>query len=298
MSPQKLPAELIRGPFGVDDAYAIGLNRGRLRRQDLIRRFRGVYTLSSTSDTLIARCHALRLKMRPGWVFSGITAARLYGIPVPRRWHPDEGVHVLALGGSNVPRLEGVVGTRSGIPLQTRVLFGLPILAPADAWTTLVEMLELTDLVAAGDRIVGMHEPLGTMEEITAAIRLVAGRRGAKKLREAEALILPGARSPRETRLRLMLDRAGVPFGRPNGLVQMRDGKCYFGDLVVDQYRVIFEYDGDQHRSDDYQWAHDVRRLNALAAEGWLVVRFTRHHSPREVIELARTALRSRGWRP
>ena len=45
------------------------------------------------------------------------------------------------------------------------------------------------------------------------------------------------------------------------------------GDLVYRHWRVIVEYDGDQHRTDTTQFDRDVRRLDDFAANGWRVVR-------------------------
>jgi very-short-patch-repair endonuclease len=46
-------------------------------------------------------------------------------------------------------------------------------------------------------------------------------------------------------------------------------------DLYFRLARLLVEYDGDQHRRDAGQFAHDVRRLSDLAAHGYLVLRFT-----------------------
>lgn len=294
--PRALPRHLTHAAFRTADAHRAGVDPQRLRRHDLARPFHGIYHLAKTDDSLLSRCRAFRLKMLPNWVFTGPTAARLLRIPLPRPWNPAERIHVLALGGINAPKGAGVEGTRTALPLRHGTCRGLPVLAPAETWATLAPLLELDDLIAAGDRIVGLPTPLGTEEQLQSVARLFAGRRGTQKMRAALELISPGSRSPRETRLRLMLQRAGLPTGRLNGKVTLPNGRHYYGDLVVDDYKVIFEYDGDQHRTDDRQWDHDVRRLNELAAGKWLVVRFTKHQREHEVIAVARSALVSRGW--
>ena len=44
-------------------------------------------------------------------------------------------------------------------------------------------------------------------------------------------------------------------------------------DLVYPEHRVGIEYEGDHHR-DRAQFQRDMRRLNALNACGWVVLRF------------------------
>lgn len=71
--------------------------------------------------------------------------------------------------------------------------------------------------------------------------------------------------------------------------------------MVYRRYRVIVEYDGDQHRTDTRQYDHDVGRLDRFAAHGWRVVRLTgRAFATDRATCLARIeqALVSGGWRP
>ncbi len=82
----------------------------------------------------------------------------------------------------------------------------------------------------------------------------------------------PGTDSAPETRLRLLLLEAGCPEPEVNGIVPTSRG-AFHGDLVFRDQRVIVEYDGEQHRTDDRQYSIDGDRLDAIMAAGWRVIR-------------------------
>src|SRR5215207_4178379 len=88
-----LPPELLLAPFHVREADALDVGRSRLRGADLTAPFRGVRTAASTPD-LVELCHTYAARMPQGHHFSDVTAARLWGIPLPAEI--DERVHVTA----------------------------------------------------------------------------------------------------------------------------------------------------------------------------------------------------------
>jgi hypothetical protein len=102
--------------------------------------------------------------------------------------------------------------------------------------------------------------------------------------------------SPRETWARLQLVRSGLPEPEPNAVIVLRSGRRTKGDLVYPRYRVLVEYDGEQHLLDADQWATDVERLNDLAMDGWCVIRVTKRTSGVDLVARVRRALQERGW--
>jgi very-short-patch-repair endonuclease len=86
----------------------------------------------------------------------------------------------------------------------------------------------------------------------------------------------PGAESPRETWLRLLLIRAGFPV--PQTQIPVYDE---YGALVAvldmgwENIRLAVEYEGDHHRTDRRQFNKDIRRADAIAELGWIHVRVT-----------------------
>lgn len=293
--PSPLHGELLAQPFTLAEARQTGTPISRLRCADVERLFRGVYRSRDGELDLVGRSRAFQLSAPENWGFSGPTAALLHGIPLPRRLEDDPLLHVIAIGGANAPRAAQVRGSRASAGLVFTEVAGIRVLTPADTWASLEPFLGADELVVAGDRLWDRFAPLASEASVDLMLQRMRGRRGVRRLALARELMLAGSHSPKETRLRLTLTRAGIPAGVPNGLIVI-NGRNYFGDLVNYKYRTLFEYDGDQHRSDSHQWARDVARLNELATEGWLVVRFTRLHSDAEKVHLARQALRSRGW--
>jgi very-short-patch-repair endonuclease len=97
------------------------------------------------------------------------------------------------------------------------------------------------------------------------------------------------------------LVRAGLPEPLVNPEVSTPGAeRRLFGDLVYPDFRVIVEYDGEQHRTDPRQYAADVARLEALAVAGWFVVRVLAHdlRDPAALTGRIARVMHGRGWRP
>ncbi|UMB70246.1 endonuclease domain-containing protein [Mycobacterium paraterrae] len=126
-----------------------------------------------------------------------------------------------------------------------------------------------------------------------------AGRRGIAKARRAVDLFDPGAQSPKESWLRVVLIQAGLP--RPQTQIPVHDE---FGDAIAyldmgwEDLKVAVEYDGEQHRRDRRQYTWDVRRLEMLERLGWIVIRVVAGDRPAEIIRRVRAALTRRGCGP
>lgn len=102
--------------------------------------------------------------------------------------------------------------------------------------------------------------------------------------------------------LRLSLIRHGLPEPALNlPLLDARGGRIGFGDHVYPEFRVVVEYDGEQHRTDSKQFLHDIERHEALVRADWLHLRETKEtprSGPRSTPWRTERALRVRGWRP
>jgi hypothetical protein len=78
-----------------------------------------------------------------------------------------------------------------------------------------------------------------------------------------------------ESRLRLVLVDGGLP--RPVTQFEVFDGAGFFVariDLAYREARVGVEYEGDHHRGRGV-FAADLRRINALRALDWTILRFS-----------------------
>lgn len=239
--------------------------------------------------------------MLPGQFFSHVTAAQLYGLPLPRRLDRDTSVHVSTLAPAQCPRMAGVRGHRlKPGSVLVRARDGLLMAAPVDTWCQLSSTLTLDELIMVGDALVRRRQPFATLAELGRGVAGYAGHRGAQRLREALEWVRPRVDSAKETELRLMLVRAGLPEPEVNGVITDEFGvKVATGDLVFRRYRVLAEYDGGQHRTDEEQYHWDIDRLDAIMALGWRVVRINKSHlRPGSTVPVRRveTALRAAGW--
>jgi hypothetical protein len=127
----------------------------------------------------------------------------------------------------------------------------------------------------------------------------VAGRhRGARGLRQLETvleIVDPGAQSPRESYLRLLLIEAGLPRPRTQIPVLGADGlPIAYLDMGWPDLMVAVEYDGDHHRLDRHQYLKDIRRLELLERLGWLIIRVVAEDRPGEIVRRVRCALETR----
>lgn len=293
-----LPRELIERPFSVAEAEHLGIRRGRLRGPDLDTPFPGVRV--SRLGVIPEPWQSFALRMLPGQFFSHVTAALIHGLPLPLMLANGSTLDVSAVMPQQCPRLDGVRGHRVKRASVVQLGNGIRVAAPVDTWCQLSTVLSLDDLIAVGDALVRRKKPHASMTELRAAVIRHGGHRGARKLRAAFESVREGVDSPRETAVRLIVMRAGLPEPEVNGAIHDAKGtKIATGDLVFRRYKVLVEYDGEQHRLDDEQYNWDIDRLDRIRDAGWLVVRINKSHmaSSSRTARKVETALLSSGWR-
>jgi hypothetical protein len=113
---------------------------------------------------------------------------------------------------------------------------------------------------------------------------------GAARARGALALAASGAESPMETRLRLLLVRAGLPTPvLQHRLVNGRGSLVARLDLAYVPERLGVEYDGEHH-FETSAVRKDLLRQNAVRSLGWSLFRFNAedvlHHPARVLAEV------------
>jgi len=295
--PHELPLSREQ-PFSTSSAQRSGVSRARLRRGDLVAPFHGTrQAAESPPVTLEARCRAYATVMPEGMCFSHTTAAILYGLPIPARFHEE--VHVSAPLHRRAPRAAGIVGHRVTLdPSSIRRIRGLPLAAPADVFCQVARYLDHDALVRVGDALTRRKDPLATLLKLRVAVIAAEGRPGIRALREAVGSVRARTDSPMETSLRLALVRAGLPEPHVNYRTSIGSGRFAHLDLAYPVERVAIEYDGDQHRTDDRQFHIDGDRLWRIESHGWRIVRVNRSHMTddgAEAVSRVRSALRSMG---
>ena len=295
----ELPRSLDPDGFTLADARAVGVSQKRTRANDLEIPFRGVRAVAGDLPGLSRLVRAYAARMPAGQFYSHTTAAQLLGIPLPPHTAQDSHLHVSTVAPERAPRMTGVVGHTARVRPDLWIIDGVAVTSPVTTWCDLATMLGLDDLIAAGDYLLGTLRPPATMSELTHAVDRRPGHRGAQRLRQALLWVRPRVESRQETRLRLLILRAGFPEPDTNVYLPLRPGrKRVRGDLVYPKYRVLLEYDGEQHRTNSAQYARDVERLDDVMADGWRVIRVLKETPTSEILARLDDALRARGWRP
>ncbi|TQL40425.1 hypothetical protein FB562_2634 [Homoserinimonas aerilata] len=301
-----LPSCLTGHAFRVGDPIASGLSARRLRGRDVDRPFAGVRAVGLDLRILENRCRAYAARMPPGQFFSHITAALLYRIPLPWRLEQDSRIHVSVRDGGIRPRARGVIGHRLSATTVPRMLGELPVADPVSTWCHLASVLDVDELIAAGDFLVsglvtndGRRPPLATLSQLSDAVQRSAGRRGARTMAATVTHIRTGVDSPRESRLRMLLLRSGLPEPVINEPVFDADGRRVGKpDLMFPEARLVLEYEGDEHRTNRDRFRRDIFRREAFEDAGYRVKRVTADDldiRPHEFVSGVRKLLVRRG---
>ena len=202
----------------------------------------------------------------PGAVLSGRTAGWLHGLDLA--WKPIE---VTVPDGHRSGRAN-VILRRAKLSTTEVVRLGhLPVTSGLRTAADLGRKLKQLEAIVALD--LALHARLVTIEDLASYIARNRMAKGIGKLRMALELCDPNAESPMETRLRVLLCRAGLP--RPESQVDLHDNAGRFvgrADFYYRQRRLAIEYDGATHRE---SLAEDNRRQNRLLEAGYDLLRFT-----------------------
>ena len=257
-----------------------------MRKHELRSRFSavypGVYLPRTEVLSFRQRVEAAWLWSDRGGVLSGLTAARFHGA----KWIDDALPIELIWRSARPPKGISVFRGQLRDGEQT-VVAGLPVTTVARTAFDVGRRGRIGDAVARLDA-------LGNATGIdAAAITEIAshhrGSRGMQQLLQALTLYDPGAQSPKETWLRLLVMKAGFP--RPR--TQLPVGR-YFLDMGWEELRLAIEYEGDHHRTDRQQFARDIARLEELVAMGWTIIRVAADTPPHVAIASLRRAWASR----
>jgi hypothetical protein len=346
--PGPLP-DALGDSFSVREARAAGVSEGRLRSADLETPFSGVRCRRMPEDEhsesdespaahearmrrtrILARARAYARIMSPDAFFSHVTAALVWGMPLPLRALRVAGPTKADALADSVPQADRPIDVAVPLPLRgprvpnirthrlaaalvhTRAHDDMRVASPATTWAQLGEVLTVDELIVAGDALV--REPrlaggvrgrpgsgLATIAQLQAAV--AAGRRtGVAKLREALPQIRVGSASPPETELRLALRRAGLPAPALDIDVLAENGTLIgCTELAYPRWRLLIEFEGDHHRTSRTQWDRDIEKHAQCVSLGWTVLRFTARHvypTPSVAVTAIREALLRAGWRP
>jgi hypothetical protein len=284
MRPSVIPEALNGQPFRIADARALGVSSKTLQGARFRRVARGVY-VAVASDSPRLRVRGVMLALPPGTLATGVTGLQLLGSdvgpPLPMTFattHPRQ----VRRRDVKVMRIIELPAHRDGVA------------APEHCWLVAASTLNLLDLVTAGDSLVRRRRT--TLARLQSAVQGYSGR-GIRLARTAVRLVRERVDSPRETWLRLCLVLAGLPMPECNLIIGDDRGPIGSVDLVYLEYRLIIEYEGDQHRTDRNQWNRDIDRQEDFTRDNWTLIRVTSERArwPRQVVRTVYQALRANG---
>jgi very-short-patch-repair endonuclease len=261
------------------------LVRGVLSRHQLRSRYRAlypnVYLPKEIQPSFGQRVVGAWLWSGRQATIAGAAAAALHGVT----WIDDVPVDLV---GCNARGPRGVL-TRRDVLLdgEATTVAGRAVTTPERTAFDIGRRGALRSAVAQLDalaRVTGLR-----VDDVTAVAACHRGARGLRRLETALELLDPGAQSPRESYLRLLLIEAGLPRPQTQIPVETGDG-TYYLDLGWKDYLVAVEYDGDQHRVDRVRYVKDIRRLEMLERRGWAIVRVVAEDRPADIVRRVRHA--------
>ncbi len=235
------------------------------------------------------------LRAKAGWlwtgrrgVVAGFAAAALHG----SKWVDD--AQVVELVHDNRRRPPGIQTHRDRIEEdEIELVGGMAVTSPVrtaldfGCWYPTMTAIAAIDALARATDIKAADVKMLSLR--------YGGRRGITRARGALDLFDAGAQSPKESWLRIVLMRAGLP--RPQTQIPVEDGVgnvIAYLDMGWEDVKVAVEYDGEQHRNDRRQFTWDIRRLERLERIGWIVIRVVAENRPAEIVSRVRAALAQR----
>ena len=275
----------MREPFLGSEALACGA----LSRHELRTRYRAVFPnvyLSNDAELSLER------RISAAWLWSkrtativGAAAAALHGA----KWIPDNVPVELIHTNPRPPH--GVLVRRDALmDGETQVMDGRAVTTPE---RTAFDIGRRGAVRSAVVRLDALARATGLkVNDVLRVAKCHPRAPGLRRLESALELVDPGAQSPRESYLRLLLNDAGLPRPQTQIPVLGVDGiPVAYLDLGWEDYLVAVEYDGDHHRTDRRQYVKDVRRLEMLERMGWIIVRVVVEDSPAATVRRVRAAL-------
>jgi hypothetical protein len=268
------------------------ISSGALRKHQLRSRFRAVFP-----DVYVRRDQQLTLRQRAlaAWLWShrrsvlaGRTAAAWHG----SKWVDDHLPIDLIWSNARPPHGIRTYDMRLATD-EFGVVHGVPVTTPQ---RTAFDIGRCGRVGAAVAQIDALMQATGVKADDIA--QLAERHRGARNLRQLETVLEltdPGAQSPKETWLRLLLVHAGLP--RPTTqipVVYPDNDRRYYLDMGWEDSMVAVEYDGEQHRLDRWQYTKDIRRGEELERLGWIIIRVVAGDRPADIVRRVRAALESR----
>jgi very-short-patch-repair endonuclease len=245
---------------------------GHIGRRQLVRVFPHVYRLRDSTDDDITALRAALLHAGPESTLSHTTALAVWGewrLERPLHLTTDDSVRRAGAPGLIVHRRKRFDPTsdqcveRRGLrvtPLPRTVIDSWPLLPPADRRPLALDLARRGLVTAA------------LLDEALAERPNVAGRRG---LRQTIDLIVDGCQSELEAHGVLNVFRhRSLPRSVGQYRIELPSGRIRL-DRAWPEVKIAVELDGARYHTSADDRRRDLARDTALAALGWVVLRFT-----------------------
>ncbi|MBT2513354.1 endonuclease domain-containing protein [Arthrobacter sp. ISL-30] len=303
---QPLPEPMDSAPFTIQEALDAGVSRRRLRYRALDAPSRGIRNpLGETAMELSAQVRPFTLVTEFS-AASHATAFTLWKFPGFLPGSDRPGIHISRPDTMAIARRRGVIGhVGQFFEDEIESIDGLLITSRARTWLDCARKMDVDEITVVADHLLrfprpefeGRTEPHSTLEELADMLSRHKGTPGIRKARLALEQARIGADSAPETRLRLALERAGLPEPELNVPAELASGVVRQPDLSYPEHRVAVEYEGDGH-SEPAQIVRDIAREEDFSRAGWILVRISKRHmrnDARAAVAKVRSALLSRG---
>ncbi|KUI05885.1 hypothetical protein [Mycobacterium sp. IS-3022] len=255
-------------PFIGSEALASGRLSTYALRSRFARLFPDVYVEPDDEVTAITLAKAAYLWSRRAGVIAGQTAAAMHGAkwvdnrqPAELLWHnrrPAKGVRTWSDEYADD---------------EVQIIDGVRVTTPARTALDIARRYPLGKAVAAIDALCrATHLKVADLELFADRYR---SRRGIRNARRAIALVDPGAESPKETWLRLLVIRHGFP--RPQTQIPVYNE---YGVLIAvldmgwKDRKLALDYEGEHHRG-PVRFNTDIRRHDEVTRLRWTDIRVT-----------------------
>jgi hypothetical protein len=275
-------------PFVGSEALASGLVKEHQLRAHFRAVYPDVYVSKGAVLTIPERAKAAWLYSHREGVIAGLTASVLHGA----KWVDDRLPIELIWSNARRPR---------GLRTYDMWLHSNELMDHEGMRVTTIERTAF-DIARRGrlDDAVAYLDALGNATRFKAEDALAVadchrGARGLRQLRAALDLYDPGAASPKETWLRLLIIRAGYPRPQTQIPVLSPDGRrWYYLDMGWQDLMLAVEYDGEQHRVNPTQFAYDIQRSEDLDELGWTRIRVVKENRKADVLRRLERAWQSK----
>ena len=264
-----------------------GLTRGQLR-WNYCSIFPDIYVPRATAPSLRRNTVGAWLWSGRNGVIAGRAAAALHGAmsfdaatPIEMIWRSGRPPSGIVVRNERIDPDEIVDIDNMSVTSPARTALDLARHLPRNVAVRHLDALARATGVKAG-------EALSLAERYPRA-------RGLRRSGAALNLMDPGAQSPKETWLRLVLIDSGLPA--PRTQIRVSDGvNEAFIDMGYDEPMVGLDYDGQHHSGDRRQYVHDIGRAELIERQGWIDIHVVAEHSRRFIIHRLSDAFARRGY--